>query len=93
MFNQDKTLVCKDCGQEFIFTASEQDFYQQKGFNNEPQRCKACRDARKRERDGNRGPREMFETVCAACGQTCTVPFQPKTDRPIYCSDCFSRNR
>ncbi len=92
MFNQDKTIVCKDCGQEFVFTASEQDFFQQKGFNNEPQRCKFCRDARKN-RDGGRGPREMFDAVCAACGVTCQVPFQPKTDRPIYCSDCFSRNR
>ncbi len=93
MFNQDKTIVCKDCGQEFVFTASEQDFFQQKGFNNEPQRCKFCRDARKNRDGGNRGPREMFDAVCAACGATCQVPFQPKTDRPIYCSDCFSRNR
>ena len=49
---QDKTLVCKDCGEEFIFTAGEQDFYKERGFNNEPQRCKACRDKRK---GGNRG--------------------------------------
>lgn len=46
MYN-DKTLVCKDCGQEFTFTAGEQEFYAEKGFTNEPQRCKACRDARK----------------------------------------------
>lgn len=43
----DKTLVCKECGQEFIFTAGEAEFYAEKGFVNEPQRCKACRDARK----------------------------------------------
>ena len=42
-----KTLVCKECGQEFIFTAGEQEFYAEKGVN-EPQRCKACRDARKK---------------------------------------------
>ena len=46
MYN-DKTLVCKDCGQEFTFTAREQEFYAEKGFTNEPQRCKTCRDARK----------------------------------------------
>jgi CxxC-x17-CxxC domain-containing protein len=92
LVHQDKTIVCKDCGQEFVFTASEQDFYQEKGFNNEPQRCKFCRDARKNS-GGGRGPREMFEAVCASCGASCTVPFQPRTDRPIYCSDCFSRNR
>ena len=44
---QDKTLVCKECGAEFVFTAGEQEFYAERGFQNEPQRCKACRDARK----------------------------------------------
>ena len=44
---EDKTLVCKECGNEFVFTAGEQEFYAEKGFVNEPQRCKACRDARK----------------------------------------------
>ena len=43
---EDKTLVCKECGAEFVFTAGEQEFYDAKGFVNEPQRCKACRDAR-----------------------------------------------
>ena len=44
---EDKTLVCKECGNEFVFTAGEQEFYAERGFQNEPQRCKACRDARK----------------------------------------------
>lgn len=44
---EDKTLICKECGEEFVFTAGEQEFYEAKGFVNEPQRCKACRDARK----------------------------------------------
>lgn len=44
---QDKTLICKDCGAEFVFTAGEQQFYAEKGFENEPQRCKECRMARK----------------------------------------------
>lgn len=43
---EDKTLVCKDCGKEFVFTAGEQEFYAEKGFTNEPQRCKECRDKR-----------------------------------------------
>ena len=38
---EDKTLVCKDCGAEFVFTAGEQEFYAEKGFQNEPTRCKA----------------------------------------------------
>ena len=54
---EDKTLVCKECGNEFVFTAGEQEFYAERGFQNEPQRCKACRDARK---NAARGPREFL---------------------------------
>ena len=86
---EDKILVCKDCGQEFTFSAGEQAFYAEKGFENEPQRCKACRDARK---NGSRSnSREMFEATCAACGKTARVPFQPREDRPVYCSECFAK--
>ncbi|MCD7845940.1 MAG: zinc-ribbon domain containing protein [Oscillospiraceae bacterium] len=87
---QDKTLVCKECGQEFVFTAGEQEFYAERGFQNEPQRCKACRDARKA---ASRGPREYFTATCAACGGEARVPFEPKSDRPVYCSECFARMR
>jgi hypothetical protein len=44
---EDKTLICKECGQEFVFTAGEQEFYAEKGFENVPQRCRECRNARK----------------------------------------------
>ena len=44
---EDKTLVCQDCGNEFVFTAGEQDFYKEKGLDNEPKRCVECRRARK----------------------------------------------
>jgi len=87
---EDKTLVCKECGQEFVFTAGEQEFYAERGFQNEPQRCKACRDARKA---AARGPREYFTATCAACGGEAKVPFEPKTDRPVYCSECFAKMR
>lgn len=90
---QDKTLVCKDCGQEFTFTAGEQEFYAEKGFTNEPQRCKVCRDSRKQNSHAGRGERQMFDAVCSECGKPCKVPFQPRDDRPIYCSDCFSNRR
>lgn len=50
---QDKTLVCKDCGQEFVFTTGEQAFYKEKGLENEPKRCKECRDKRKALRTEN----------------------------------------
>lgn len=85
---EDKTLTCKDCGQEFVFTAGEQEFYAEKGFVNEPQRCKECRDKRKAE---NRPARVMYTGVCANCGQEARVPFNPHDDRPVYCSECFAR--
>ncbi len=50
----DKTLVCKDCGKEFIFTEGEQAFYQEKGFTNEPTRCLECRRANKARKQQNR---------------------------------------
>ena len=87
---EDKTLVCKECGKEFTFTAGEQEFYAERGFQNEPQRCKACRDARK---NNARGPREVFTATCARCGGEAKVPFQPKTDRPVFCSECFAQMR
>ena len=78
---QDKTLTCKDCGQEFVFTAGEQEFYAEKGFQNEPTRCKACRIARKNA--------AIWPTACAPT----RVPFIPKNDRPIYCSECYASRR
>jgi CxxC-x17-CxxC domain-containing protein len=87
---EDKTLICKDCGNEFVFTAGEQEFYAEKGFRNEPTRCKACRQVRK---NAARGERVMYDAVCAECGAPTKVPFEPKTDRPIYCSACFEARR
>ena len=55
---QDKTIKCVDCGTEFVFTARDQEFYKEKGFTNEPKRCKACRDKKKAERQNNNQTRE-----------------------------------
>lgn len=44
---QDKKIICKDCGKEFVFTVGEQEFYQSRGFENEPVRCPDCRKAKK----------------------------------------------
>ena len=85
---EDKTLVCKECGQEFVFTAGEQEFYAERGFANEPQRCKSCRDSRKQ---NQRAERETFTAICASCGKEAHVPFRPREDRPVYCSECFAR--
>ena len=89
---EDKTLVCKDCGAEFVFTAGEQEFYAEKGFQNEPTRCKACRQARKASRAPG-APRQMFDAICAECGKPTQVPFEPREDRPVYCSECFAARR
>jgi len=51
----DKTLVCKDCGKDFVFTEGEQQFYAEKGFTNEPTRCKDCRSAKKERFNSNDG--------------------------------------
>ncbi len=49
----DKTLVCSDCGCEFVFTEGEQEFYAEKGFTNEPKRCPECRKQKKQQRRTN----------------------------------------
>jgi len=90
VMSEDRTLVCKDCGVEFEFTAGEQDFYAEKGFQNEPTRCGDCRAANKVRRSSNR---ETFEAICSECGKAAHLTFVPKNDRPVYCSDCFAARR
>ncbi len=93
---QDKELTCRDCGKKFLFTVGEQQFFAERGFTNEPSRCPECRSARRSaQRDSGRGdrPRQMYSAVCSACGKPCEVPFQPRNDRPVYCSDCFAQQR
>src|ERR671929_1046601 len=101
----DTTLTCRDCGQTFTFTSGEQDFYASRGFS-EPTRCADCRAARKAQRDSGssydsygsssygssgRGQRELFSATCSSCGKEAQVPFQPSSDKPVYCSDCFQQ--
>ena len=91
---EDKTLTCRECGAQFVFTASEQQFYADKGFQNEPGRCPACRAARRQANGGgNRGERQMYDVICDGCGQPTQVPFQPRGDRPVYCRACFEAQR
>ena len=112
---QDRDMTCRDCGQPFIWTAGEQDFYAQRGFTNEPSRCPDCRRARKAQQGGGGGgyasgggyggggsyggggydrpQRQMYPAVCSECGKETQVPFQPRGDKPVYCSDCFASRR
>jgi CxxC-x17-CxxC domain-containing protein len=89
---EDRTLTCVDCGQQFVFTAGEQEFYAQKGFMNEPKRCKSCKAIRKG-MGGPGGAREEHEVICSACGQRTTVPFRPILDKPVFCKPCFLAKR
>ncbi len=102
MAYEDKTLTCQDCAQPFTFSAEDQTYHAEKGYTNEPKRCLSCRQARRNQRsdDGygggggggyDRGPREMHPVVCAECGKDTMVPFRPRGDRPVYCSDCYSK--
>lgn len=105
MAYSDQVLTCGDCGVDFVFSASEQEFFAQKGFASAPKRCSSCRAQRRASGNvggassygggnggyggGSRGPREMFEAICARCGKDTQVPFRPTGARPVYCSDCF----
>ncbi|WP_312729367.1 zinc-ribbon domain containing protein [Enterococcus sp.] len=88
---EDKTLICKDCGDHFTFTAGEQEFYAEHGYENEPKRCKPCRDTLRRA--AREGTRHMHNAICTDCGQPCKVPFNPAEDRPVYCEDCLAEHR
>jgi len=95
---QDQTLTCSDCGKTFTWTASEQQFYHDKGFTNSPKRCPEDRAKKKAEMGGGRGgfssgPRQMYEITCSNCGKKDSVPFQPRGDRPVLCRDCFRQQR
>ena len=101
----DKTLTCRDCRQTFVFTSGEQDTFASLGFHNEPGRCPECLATRRSKAESNpsmaygggasyeRRERQLFPAVCADCGKETQVPFQPRADRPVYCSSCFEQHR
>ena len=100
MAYEDRNLTCVECNSEFVFSADDQQFHSERGYQ-EPKRCPSCRQARRGGGGGggygggggggHGGPRQMYDAVCADCGNACQVPFEPTQDRPVYCSDCFSK--
>jgi CxxC-x17-CxxC domain-containing protein len=90
---RDKSLVCIECHQQFVWTAGEQLFYADKNFKNEPKRCKSCKT--KRNSRAGSAPRERVETVatCSQCGKETTVPFKPTQGRPVFCKECFQARK
>lgn len=103
MSYQDRTLTCQDCSSSFTFTADDQQYHREKGYTNEPKRCPNCRQSRRSTGGGGSSSygssyasgygsqREMHDVVCAQCGKDTQVPFRPSGERPVYCSDCFSK--
>jgi len=89
----DKVLKCADCGAEFVFTAGEQMFFADKGFKNEPKRCKTCKSNRAEHSGGNGPARAETKTSCSQCGKETTVPFRPTQGRPVFCRECFQQRR
>jgi CxxC-x17-CxxC domain-containing protein len=92
LLSTDRTLQCRDCGSDFVFSAGEQEFYASRGFVNAPTRCPDCRAAHKVTRGsgyGERAPRQLYRATCSSCGGEAQVPFQPRGDKPVYCSACF----
>lgn len=91
----DRTLTCRDCRESFVFSAGEQQFFSTKGLVNDPQRCPSCRAEAKRARSSGtvHGGREYHAAVCNRCGGQAVVPFEPRADRPVYCSSCFEKVR
>ena len=99
----DKTLVCRDCGASFVFTQGEQEFFASRGLTNPPSRCPSCRAAKRAQLAGSgtgysAAPRPMeqrtlYPATCSRCGKQTQVPFQPRGDRPIFCTDCFRTER
>ena len=87
---QDRSLTCRDCTEEFSFSAGEQAFFASKGLTNDPQRCPSCRAAAKRARS-NEGPREFHAAICGACGGQAVVPFAPGTIDPSIAAPASTR--
>lgn len=105
MLFSDKSLTCKDCQKSFLFTAGEQDFYATKGLVHEPGRCPECRNRRKQQAialnlpsvsaPGAIPPKmvDVSEVACAECGVVTTVPFRPRLARPVYCKECYTKQK
>lgn len=83
---EDKTIVCKDCSKEFIFSVGEQKFFAEKGLKNLPARCPDCRKARRAQEEEDV---RKFEISCAQCGKKGRAPFEVEPNQIYYCDHCF----
>lgn len=84
---EDKFLICKDCGNKFLWARGEQKFFLEKGLQNMPRRCKIC-SATYKEKLREKHP--MWWIKCRKCGRKSEVPFEPTTE-DILCEACFGK--
>ncbi|MCX6806539.1 MAG: zinc-ribbon domain-containing protein [Candidatus Berkelbacteria bacterium] len=85
---KDQNLVCQDCGKEFVFTANDQKFFEEKGYQ-PPKRCPDCRKAKKQAKSSG----QKYEITCSKCGEKGYVPFEPKNPEGLLCENCFRESR
>ena len=99
--------MCRECGADFVFSTNDQEGFAARGLSYFPSRCPSCMAVRRaRNPQGGAGPgqnnghtsfgreqRQLYPAICAECNQPTQVPFQPRTEKPVYCSDCFSRRQ
>ncbi len=93
---EDKTILCIDCSQNFVWSVGEQVFFRDKQLQNPPKRCKECKHA-KNERLAAiasaqaSGVKQRIEVAvnCARCNASTTVPFYPSQGRPVFCRSCY----
>lgn len=88
MTYQDQTLKCRDCSNDFVFTARDQDFFAQKGFTSPPTRCKDCRLKRK-QRVETAANKVMYKITCKDCGKVGEMATEPRKPDDVMCSECF----
>ena len=105
MVFEDKSFQCFDCETTFIFSVEEQEQFVSRGHTNNPKRCPSCRQVRKARQSTNsnnsyrndsycnRPQRQMFPAVCAECAKETRVQFEPRGDKPVYCSECYRKAR
>lgn len=86
---QDKTIVCRDCATEFIFSRDLQREFVTKGYN-PPTRCTECHERRNARRKTNRGySTKTHVAPCSHCGKDAVLPFIPTGSKPVFCAECF----
>src|SRR5690242_11591239 len=93
---RDRVLECAGGRAGVVVTAGERMFVADKGFKNDPKRCKSCK--AKRADTAGAGQVSNFQrtetkTTCSQCGKETTVPFKPTQGRPVYCRECFQQRR